>query len=60
VGSKEVASRQVVEKHPSAVILNPSLCHSEGAKRLKNLSFRVNSVKELKYSEKQDSLLRSE
>ncbi len=49
-----------VEKYPYTVILNPSLCHSEGAKRLKNLSIRVNSVKDLKYPEKQDSSLRSE
>jgi hypothetical protein len=48
-------SCQAVEKSPLVVILNPSLCHSERAKRLKNLSFRVNSVKDLKYWERPES-----
>jgi hypothetical protein len=41
-------SQQFAETVSHCVILNSSRCHSEGAKRLKNLSFRVNSVKDLK------------
>jgi hypothetical protein len=47
LASGHCAVSSLLKNSFSDVILNPSLCHSEGAKRLKNPSFRVNFVKDL-------------